>query len=85
MKLAASVAKFFVRMISTLIKSMWKLPQRRDISFGIVALRPLLLFLDGTVRLAALFQITLMVFLRPPEFRRRLDLGDDRPIEFAAV
>ena len=37
------------------------------------------------MRLAALFQIALVVFFRAPEIRRRLDLGYDRPIEFAAL
>ena len=41
--------------------------------------------LDRAVRLAALFQIALVVFFRAPELRRRLDLGYDRSIEFAAL
>ena len=38
---------------------------------------------DGAVRLATLFQIELMIFFGAPEFRSRLDLRDDRAIEFS--
>src|SRR5262249_16028064 len=39
---------------------------------------------DRAVRLTALFQIALVIFFRSPEFRRRLDLRDNRPIELPA-
>jgi len=39
---------------------------------------------NRTVRLAALLQVTLMIFLRAPEFRCRLDLRHDWTIETAA-
>src|SRR5437879_7142055 len=38
--------------------------------------------LNRAVRLAALFQIALVIFFGAPEFRRRLDPRDDRTIEF---
>src|SRR5947207_3367971 len=38
--------------------------------------------LDRAVRLAAFFQIALVIFFRPPELQRRLDLGHDRSIKF---
>src|SRR2546423_8206970 len=41
--------------------------------------------LDRAVRLAALFQIALVIFFRAPELRRGLDLGYDRPIESSAL
>ena len=39
---------------------------------------------NRTVRLAALLQVTLMIFLRAPEFRCRLDLRHDWTIKTAA-
>src|SRR5262249_57812183 len=39
---------------------------------------------DRAVRLAALFQIALVIVLGAPEFRRGLNLGSNRSIEFAA-
>src|SRR2546430_2835763 len=41
-------------------------------------------FSNRAVRLAALFQIALMIFFRAPEFRRRFNLSHDWAIEFAA-
>ena len=41
--------------------------------------------LDRTVRLAALFQIALVIFFRAPKLRGRLDLGHDWSIKFAAL
>src|SRR5256714_15464619 len=41
--------------------------------------------LDRAVRLAALFQIALVIFFRAPELRCGLDLGYDRPIESSAL
>src|SRR5205823_8651483 len=39
--------------------------------------------LNRAVRLAALFQIALVISFGAPEFRRRLDPRDDRAIEFS--
>src|SRR3982751_4527456 len=85
MKQAPSATKFFVRITSALMKRMWEGPQRRDI--------PLVwsrrtqappTFSNGAVRLAAFFQIALVIFLRAPELRRRFDFGHNRSIELAA-
>ena len=40
--------------------------------------------LNRAVRLATLCQISLMILFGPPKFRRRLDLGHNRSIEFSA-
>src|SRR5947208_12459951 len=41
--------------------------------------------LDRAVRLAAFFQVALVIFFRAPELWSRLDLRYDRAIEFAAL
>src|SRR5213078_4767129 len=41
--------------------------------------------LNRTVRSSALFQITLMIFFRAPESRRRLDLCHDRTLKLPTL